>query len=379
MKILRLLKNIKSKYLPKCNIYHGAAVVAALILLLIILSPAKESSINTPEVVIAKVIKKTLPIEIKAPTSLIANAEVLIRTRIDGQIKTVHFKEGQYINENDLLFTIDDDLLKTQIAQAKANLAKDEAQLGQTKKTLARNQLLLKKQIVTKAAIDQYDAEVKKAQSAVDADKALVESLELQISYAQIKSPISGIAGFIKVEPGSFVRQAENTNLVSIVKINPIEAVFEIPEKYLSTFLQKGIENLEVKIFDVNNKEIFNKNNPTAIDQGVNAKAGVFALKVALYNENMELRPGMSVTGQITIDTFKNATTIPLNALLSSQDGSYVFVYDEDSQKVKKQLVQVHDTLENNVIIKSGLQPGQKVITQGQIKIKDGMVVKAIS
>lgn len=123
------------------------------------------------------------------------------------------------------------------------------------------------------------ETEVKKAQGSADADKAVVESLELQIGYAQIKLPISGIAGFIKAEPGSFVLQAEGTSLVSIAKINPIEAVFEIPEKYLSTVLQKGLESLEVKVFDVNNKEILNKNKPIAIDQGINAKAGVFALK----------------------------------------------------------------------------------------------------
>lgn len=374
---------IIDKYFPKHKAVQviALAIILAMLtyLILLIFSPSKENSINIPNVTIAKVAKQTLPIEIKVPSSLIANAEVLIRTRIDGQIKKVHFQEGQYVNENDLLFTIDDDLLETQLAQAKANLEKDIAQLEQTKKILTRNQSLLKKQIVTKAAIDQYDAEVKKAQGSVDADKALVESLELQISYAQIKSPISGIAGFIKVEPGSFVRQAEDANLVSIVKINPVEAVFEIPEKYLSTVLQKGLENLTIKIFDVNNKEIFNKNQPTAIDQGINAKSGVFALKVAIYNENMQLRPGMSVTGNITLGNFENVTTIPINALLSAQDGSYVFVYDTISQKVKRQLVKVTDNVESNVIIESGLKPEQMVVIQGQINIKDGMAVKANS
>ncbi len=338
-----------------------------------------DTMIKLPEVVVQKATTKTLPMTIKIPSSLIANAEVLIRTRIDGQIKSVHFQEGQYVQENDLLFKIDDELLNTQLEQAKANVEKDQAQLAQSEKTLARNQALLAKKVVTKAAIDQYETEVKKAKASLDFNKALIESLELQIWYAKIHSPINGIAGFIKVEPGSFVRQAENTNLVSIVKIDPIEAVFEIPEKHLAKVLEKGIESLNIKIFDVNNKEIPNKNYPTAIDQGINAKSGVFALKVSIHNENMHLRPGMSVTGYIQLDTFKDATVIPVNALLSTQEGNYIFIYDEKSQKVKKQLVTVQETLGNDAIITKGLMPDQMVVTNGQINIKDDMVVKVSS
>lgn len=342
-----------------------------------VFNSTKDNVIKLPEVIVQKVTTKTLPMTIKVPSSLITNAEVLIRTRIDGQIKSVHFQEGQYVNENDLLFKIDDDLLKTQLEQAKANVEKDQAQLEQAKKNLVRNKMLLKKQIVTKEAIDQFEASVKANQGMLDADQALADGLELQISYAQIKAPISGIAGFVKVKPGSFVRQTGDANLVSVAQINPIEAIFEIPEKYLANVLNKGIENLEFRIFDVNEKEISNPCKALAIDQGVDAKSGVFSLKVTIENSKMHLRPGMSITGIIKLGDFENVTTIPVQSLLSAQDGSYVFVYNQKNHKIQRQVVKVADTVNSDVVITSGLKPDQLVVTEGQIHIKDNMEVKA--
>ena len=239
--------------------------------------------------------------------------------------------------------------------------------------------MLLEKKIITKSAIDQYEASVKTAQGSLDADKAQADWLKLQISYAKIKAPITGIVGFIKIETGSFVRQSADLTLVSITNIEPIKAIFEIPEKYLTNVLKKGIENLIVKIFDVNGKVLNNACKPLALDQGVDTKAGVFPLKVAIENKDMYLRPGMSITGTIQLGEFENAITISPKALLSAQDGNYVFVYNATNKKVRRQLVKIIDTVNDNVIIENGLAEGQMVVTAGQIHIKDQTAVKIIS
>jgi multidrug efflux system membrane fusion protein len=367
----------KNKYYKK-NI---TLIIIAILLCIVFINlrANNQNVINIPEVAVQKVTKKTLPLEIKVPSSFIANESISIRSRIDGQIKQIHFKEGQLVHEGDLLFTIDDDLLKAQLAQTKANIAKNEAQLEQAKKVLIRNKMLLEKKIITKSAIDQYEASVKTAQGSLDADKAQADWLELQIGYAKIKAPITGIVGFIKIEKGSFVRQSADSTLVSITNIETIEAIFEIPEKYLTNVLKKGIENLIVKIFDVTGKVLNNACKPLALDQGVDTKAGVFLLKVAIENKDMHLRPGMSITGTIQLGEFENAITISPKALLSAQDGNYVFVYNATNKKVRRQLVKIIDTVNDNVIIENGLAEGQMVVTAGQIHIKDQTAVKIIS
>lgn len=359
----------KNKYYKKNITLIIIAILAYIVF--ITLRTNNQNVISIPEVVVQKVTTKTLPLEIKVPSSFIANEYIAIRSRIDGQIKQIHFKEGQLVHEGDLLFTIDDDLLNAQLAQTKANITKNEAQLEQAEKILIRNKMLLEKKIVTKSAIDQYEAAVKTAQGSLNADKAQADWLALQISYAKIKAPITGIVGFIKIENGSFVRQSADLTLVSITNIQPIEAIFSIPEKYLTNVLKKGIENLIIKIFDVNGKELNNSCKPLALDQGVDTKAGVFSLKVAIENKDMYLRPGMSITGSIKLGDFETAITISPKALLSAQDGNYVFVYDTTNKKVHRQLVKILDTIDNNVIIQNGLNEGQMVVTAGQIHIKD--------
>lgn len=383
MEKIKLYIAIIGKFFNKNKYYKKNITLIIIAILLCIvfinLRANNQNVINIPEVAVQKVTKKTLPLEITVPSSFIANESISIRSRIDGQIKQIHFKEGQLVHEGDLLFTIDDDLLKAQLAQTKANIAKNEAQLEQAKKVLIRNKMLLEKKIITKSAIDQYEASVKTAQGSLDADKAQADWLELQIGYAKIKAPITGIVGFIKIEKGSFVRQSADSTLVSITNIEPIEAIFEIPEKYLTNVLKKGIENLIVKIFDVTGKVLNNACKPLALDQGVDTKAGVFLLKVAIENKDMHLRPGMSITGTIQLGEFENAITISPKALLSAQDGNYVFVYNATNKKVRRQLVKIIDTVNDNVIIENGLAEGQMVVTAGQIHIKDQTAVKIIS
>ncbi len=319
---------------------------------------------------------QTIPQKIKIASTLIPQAEVLIRNRIDSQIRKVHFKEGQLVEEGDMLFTLDYDMLLSQLKQAEANLEKNDALVVQSEKELKRNEILLKKGAATQSVVDTLVATMKGNKANQEATEAQIELLKLQISYAKIKSPVKGITGFVKLQPGTVVRQSETTPLVSVVSIDPIDVVFDIPERYMSQILSKGLETIKVSLIDVNDKPIKNLSKPVAIDQGVNSKAGVFSLKVLVENADLSLRPGMSVNGNLEIGSYNNAIVIPSNAVLSGQDGSYAFVFDDKQKTAKRRTVKVRDSFDGIAIIESGLKNGEIVVTEGQIHLKDGVVVR---
>lgn len=361
------------------NMRQRQIVVFGLLLILLafwMFSGAKSPPIDIPLVSVEKVKIQTIPQQLTIASTLIPQSEVLIRNRIDSQIKEVHFQEGQLINEGDLLFTLDDELLQDQLRQAEANLKKSEAQVIQSEKEFKRNEILLKKGAATQSTLDMLEATMKGNKAIAEETQAQIDLLKLQVSYAQIKSPVTGIAGFVKLQPGTIVRQSETAPLVSIASIDPINSIFDIPERYLSQVLSSNLKKIKIELINVNNKPLKNKCTPLAIDQGVNPKSGVFSLKIAAENADLYLRPGMSVRGIIEIGSYDDAIVVPCTAVLSGQQGSYVFLYDEQQNTVKRQNVKIKDSLDQIVIIESGLKEGMFVITEGQIHLKDGVTVR---
>lgn len=361
---------------------HTQRIIVGLCLLLLVggggifIKKNKTISKKTPIVQTITVKKENIPQKIQVPATLMAHTEVLIRSRVDGQIKTVHFQEGQIVEENAPLFTIDDDLLEAQLKQAQANVEKTTALLEQSKKELERNGVLLKKGVITQSVYDQLEATVKGYEATFTSDKASVESLKLQISYSHIKSPFKGIVSFLKVQAGNFVRQAEATPLVSIAQVSPIDVILDVPEKFLPQILKNGIQTVSVSLLDVNGTPIPNTCQPVAIDQGVNVKSGVFSLKVTVENNDFKLRPGMSVTGILTIGTFQNALTLPEQAVLMGQESPYVYVVDPKKQTIKRQNVKILHSADKILILQSGVQENDEIVLEGQINLKDGMTVQ---
>ncbi len=374
------MKDRLYKYWQKSDKKHlcfiGGGTVAVCFLIWFFIGGSISVVTDIPIVTTTSVKKQTLPQTINVPSVLKAHAEVLIRSRIDGQIKKVHFQEGQVVEEGALLFNLDDDLLQTQLRQIQASAEKNTALLEQSEKEMKRYEILVKKSIVTQSAVDKLEATMKGHRANLDADKAQIDSLKLQVSYAQIKCPVKGIAGFIKVQPGTVVRQAEDIPLVSIVQDDPIDAIFEIPEKYLPQVLNAGMEKIKVTLTDINQKSINNACKPIAIDQGVNAKSGAFSLKISIENKDLHLRSGMSINGLIELDSYKDVIVVPSDAVLTGQEGSYVYTFDQKTQKVKKQNVKIKDTLDKTIIIDSGLKEGDIIVIEGQIRLKDGITVK---
>jgi RND family efflux transporter MFP subunit len=330
--------------------------------------PAKDMpfiSITTPK-------RQTLPLTLSIPSTFTATADVSVRNRVDGAIKKIHFKEGQPIKEGDLIIEIDDELLQTQLRQAEATMSKDKAALSQAEKELARNTELARRDMASKSAFDKVEATTKGLRASVASDQALIDSLKIQISYARIKSPLNGIAGFLKTDVGNFVRQSENAPLVSIKQINPITVLFEVPERFVPALLKSKMESIKVSLTDIADKPIKANAKVVAFNSGVDTKSGTLWVKVEVENKDLTLRPGMSVVGKIQFGEHKNAITLPIEALQMGQDGAFVFTYDEKNKTVKKVPVVVKDTLDAVVIIESGISDTDAIVTEGQIRLTNG-------
>jgi multidrug efflux system membrane fusion protein len=327
--------------------------------------PAKDApfiSVTTPK-------RQTLPLTLSIPSTFQATADVSVRNRVDGAIKKIHFKEGQPVKEGTLLIEIDDELLQTQLRQAEATMAKDAAALSQAEKELARNTELAKRDMASKSAFDKVEATTKGLRASVTSDQALIDSLKIQISYARIKSPLNGIAGFLKTDVGNFVRQSENAPLVSIKQINPITVLFQVPERFVPALLKSKMESIKVSLTDIADKPIKTNAKVVAFNSGVDTKSGTLWIKVEVENKDLTLRPGMSVVGKIQFGEHKNVITLPVDALQMGQDGAFVFTYDKKNKTVKKAPVVIKDTLDTAVIIESGISDTDIVVTEGQIRL----------
>lgn len=316
--------------------------------------------------------RQTLPLTLSIPSTFIATADVSVRNRVDGLIKKVYFKEGQLVNEGDILIEIDDELLQTQLRQAEATMAKDAAALSQSEKDLKRHAELAKRDMASKSAFDKIEATTKGLRASVASDQALIDSLKIQIGYTRIKSPLKGLAGFLKIDVGNFVRQSENAPLVSVKKIDPLTILFEVPERFVPPLLESKMESINISLTDIADKPIQSNAKVVAFNSGVDTKSGTLWVKVEVENKNLTLRPGMSVAGKIQFGEHKNVITIPVEALQMGQDGAFVFTYDKHKMVVTKKPVIVKETLDTTVIIDSGISDTDVVVTEGQIRLTNG-------
>ncbi len=359
----------------KKRISSALILCAATLAICLIVSKEKKPDKDIPIISITTPKRQTLPLTLSIPSTFQATADVSIRNRVDGAIKKIHFKEGQSVKEGDLLIEIDDELLQTQLRQAEAALFRDVALLSQAEKELARNTELAKRDMASKSVFDKVEAAAKSLQAAVASDKAQIDSLKIQIGYTHIKSPLNGIAGFLKVDLGNFVRQSENVPLLSIKKIDPLTVLFEVPERFVPALLQSKMESINVTLTDALDKPIKTQAKVVAFNSGVDTKSGTLWVKVATQNTDLMLRPGMSVVGKIKFSEHKNVLTIPIEALKMGQNGSFVFTYDAKSNTVKMKPVVVKDTLDAVIVIDSGLVDTDTIVTKGQIRLTDGTKV----
>ena len=353
--------------------------VSALIVLLIAGCSNKDAvqaakPIAAAPVRIATVASRTMPVELQAIGNVEAISTVSIKAQISGQLMRVHFKEGDFVKKGQLLFTIDRAPFEAALRQAEGTLARDEAQALNSKLDAERYQGLGKQGVASKQQVDAAAAAANAMAATVAADKAAVETAKINLEYTSIYSPINGRTGSVGVKEGNLVKANDVPILVTINQIEPIYVSFSIPEQQLAELKQySNAKSLKVEAAPQGSTQHF-QGRLTFIDTSVDLTTGTIKLKATFDNAAHVLWPGQFADVNMTLKSQPNAIVVPTAALQTSQNGTYVYVVDENLT-AKQQPVKVGWNVGEDTVIASGLQPGQRVVTDGQLRLTPGAKV----
>jgi multidrug efflux system membrane fusion protein len=301
---------------------------------------------------------------------------VSLKTRIDGQIMQVNFREGQDVKEGDLLIVVDPRPYQVALDQAKANLTKDEAQLTNAKAQYERNKVLYEQGVIAKQDLDTLQASFGTYEGTIEADKAAIANAQLNLTYCYIKSPINGRVGLRQVDPGNYVTAASGTPMLTITQLHPIAVVFTLPEDQLPQVAQqmRGNGSLEVDAYSRDDQQKLATGTLETINNTIDQTTGTVQLKAIFQNPDNALWPNQFVNAHLLLKKLQNAVTAPASALQRGPDGNYTYLVDANNV-VQMRPIQVSLTQGATIVVAQGLQPGDRVVTDGQEKLSAGMRV----
>jgi multidrug efflux system membrane fusion protein len=300
---------------------------------------------------------------------------VSLKTRIDGQIMQVNFREGQDVKTGQLLILIDPRPYEVALAQAQATLQKDEAQLANAKAQYERNKVLYEQGVIAKQDLDTMQASFGTFEGTIAADKAAIDSAKLNLTYCRIVSPIDGRVGLRQVDPGNYVTAAGNTPMLVITQLHPIAVVFTLPEDQLQDVAkQMKAGALEVDAYSRDDQTKLATGKLETINNQIDQTTGTVQLKAIFNNQDNSLWPNQFVNAHLLLQKLKDAITAPASALQRGPDGNFVYMVDAQNQ-AQMQAVKVDLTQGTTIVVSSGLKAGERVVTDGQEKLQAGMKV----
>jgi membrane fusion protein, multidrug efflux system len=335
--------------------------------------PGKGRPASAP-VTAASVTAVDMPVIISAPGTVEPLANVAVKTRTDGQIVEVLFKEGDAVSEGDVLFRLDDRLVRAQIAQAQAAISKDQAALRDAEATLARREALIGKQVVTEAARDQAQFAVEGLKASIAAGQALLESQKTQLDYLTIRAPITGRTGSLNAKVGATVRGSDTLPLVTINQTKPILVSFSVPQIELPAVRRALAGKAAAEIFIPGGARKGVRGTISFIDNQVDKQTGNIMVKVMADNADEALWPGLAVEVALTVEVKPSMLSVPASAVLPSQQGMIVWVIGPES-KVAPRVVTVMRIVGQTVFLAGGVAAGDRVVTDGQLRLAPGTPV----
>ena len=324
---------------------------------------------------VAKAVKKTVPIQLSAIGTAEAYSTVSIKGQVNAILQEVHFKQGDFVKKGDLLFTLDARPFQASLAQAQANLARDKAQADLTIVQAERYKKLYDQGISAKEQYDQMQANAAAQQGSLHADEAAVESAKLQLQYCAIYSPVDGRTGALQVYPGNLVKENDVPVLVVINQIAPLYEDFSVPEQYLGVikkYMAGGRLQIEATPYGDTAAEV---GYLTFVDNTVDNTTGTIKLKGTFANTDHRLWPGQFSTVSLRLSEEENAIVVPTQAVQTGQSGDFVFVIKPD-QTAESRPVKVARTLGTESVIAKGIEPGETVVTDGQLRLIPGIKVQ---
>jgi multidrug efflux system membrane fusion protein len=329
-------------------------------------------------VLVATAAQKTMELQIRAVGNVEAYSTVAVKSQVTGVLTQAHFKEGENVKKGQLLFTIDPRPFEAALKQAEANLARDTAQLQNSREQARRYAELVKKEYVSKEQYDQIRANADAAEAVVQADQAGVENAKVQLSYCYIFSPIDGQAGTLLVNEGNLVRVNDAAPLVVINQVTPIFVTFSVPEQNLADIRRHmSAGSLKVGAQFQADEGRPEQGSLAFVDNAVDRTTGTIKLKAEFKNVDRRLWPGQFINVALTLSTQSDAVVVPSEAVQVGQEGQHVFVVKPDNS-VEVRPVVVSRTDGGETVIAKGLQPGEQIVREGQFLLGPGsrIVVK---
>src|SRR5882757_3648109 len=334
---------------------------------------AQKSAANPVRVSIAPVEKADFPVYLTGLGTVQGFNTVVVRTRVDGQIDKIGFKEGDLVKQGDLLAQIDPRPFQAALDQDRAKKQQDEANLANANLDLQRFTKL--GEFATRQQTDTQRSTVAQLTAQIAADDAAVFNAQTQLDYTTVKAPISGVAGLRLVDIGNIVNAATQTGIVTIAQIEPIAVIFTAPEDQLPYISgAQSAQRLKVIALTTDGKKTLSDGFLSVINNQVDTTSGTIRLKAVFDNKNHALWPGQSVSTRLLVTTLKDATVVPDDAVQHGVDGLYAFAVNADS-KAELRKLKVANSVDGRTLIEDGLKPGERVIVAGQYKVQPGSVV----
>jgi len=300
---------------------------------------------------------------------------VTVRSQVDGQVIKVEFRQGQMVNEGDLLVQIDPRPFQAALGMAQAKKAQDEANLKNAQLDLERYSQLAKQDYASRQQLDTQQAKVDTLNAQIKGDQASIDNAQTQLSYTTIRSPLTGKVGFRLIDPGNIVHATDQTGIVTIVKLQPISVVFTAPEESVGQ-INKALAAGTVPAIALSSDstKTLAQGHLALVDNKVDQASGTIQMKATFENKDNALWPGLSVATRLLIDTQRNVLVISNDAIQHGPNGLYSFVVGKDN-KVEKRDIEVGDEGTSQSVVRKGLASGDRVVTTGQYRLTEGALV----
>lgn len=324
-------------------------------------------------VVTAPVTTAAFPVRRRTIGIVESAAIVTLKARLDSQVLTQHFTDGQMVKQGDLLFTLDDREAQANVARDLATIEKDKATAARAEADLKRTQDLATRNVASRQTLDQAEADYKAAVATVAADEAALALDRAKLSYTKIAAPISGRTGAVSVTAGNLVSASSTTGLVTITQITPIRVSFTLPERDLADLRAAADRPAKAAVRVYNSGET----KPRAagelnfIDSSVDTTSGTILAKAGFANTDLSLWPGQYVDVEVDLNVLPDTATVPTVAIQTGQKGAYVFVAKPD-QTVEMRTVTTAANDGDRTAITAGLKSGERVVVEGQVRLADG-------
>lgn len=319
----------------------------------------------------------SIPVVLEALGTVTPQATVKVRPQVSGVMEKVLFKEGQMVKAGDLLATIDPRQFEMALMQASGQRQRDEAQLDSARVTLQRFKTLLEQDSIARQEVDTQAALVKQLEGTVVIDKATEGTARLNLGYTRVVAPVSGRVGLRTVDVGNVVSSSDANGIALITQVSPIDVVFSIPQDQLGELQQSagGSAAMKVTALDRTRSTTLDTGVFASLDNQVDTQTGTIKAKARFANSKLTLFPSQFVNVQLLVKTIDNAVVVPVTALRHGSTGDYVYVVNTAERTVSLRPVQRGQATVDKIVIASGLQPGERVITEGADRLKDGAKV----